>query len=132
MDTPDDRPLVELRAGHARVRVGDQTVPLEFLQAVSLGKDTAPPRRPVEAVADVRCACGAVSGVAAAVEYDFYDDEHFGSIDIWYRSRHTARCAACATPFVIELRFTLCKDQLAGTESLVLDRVHAKGGAIVL
>jgi hypothetical protein len=92
--------------GFAGVRIGGDLVALLPEHPVGVGKEDTPDL----AVALVRCdGCRALTPAVAPVTYKFYDDDHYGRLELWYESRHAGACAACKAPFEIELSYTLTR-----------------------
>jgi hypothetical protein len=120
--------------GIVGVRIGGDLVALLPEHPVSVGKDDTPDL----AVAIVRCAgCGATTPAVAPVTYKFYDDDHYGRLELWYESRHTGACAACASRFEIELSYTLTRSPGSGRSEIGLDQLEqagrrSEGGSLAL
>ena len=78
--------------GCVGVRIGGDLVTLLPEHPVGVGQEDTPDL----AVAVVRCAgCGGTTPAVAPVTYKFYDDDHYGRLELWYESRHAGACAAC-------------------------------------
>jgi len=120
--------------GLVGVRIGGAVVPLLPEQPVGVAEGD----KPEEAFALIRCdACGATGAMAAPIAYKFYDDDHYGRLELWYESRHSGACAACAATFEIELSYTLTKYPATGRVELSLDQLEQaarkiRGGTLVL
>jgi hypothetical protein len=115
------------------VRIGGRTVALVPEAPVAV----APDDTPAEAVAMVRCdTCGTTGAMAAPITYSFYDDDHFGRLELWYGSHHTGSCPACDAGIHIDLGYTLTRYPHSGTCELSLDALRhfarrISGGTLV-
>jgi hypothetical protein len=106
------------------VRIGGDLVTLLPEHPVGVGNDDTPDL----AVAMVRCAgCGATTPAVAPVTYKFYDDDHYGRLELWYESRHAGACAACAGRFEIETSYTLTRYPGSGRAEFSLDQLEKAG-----
>src|SRR6185312_3825106 len=106
------------------VRIGGDLVTLLPEHPVGVGNDDTPDL----AVAMVRCAgCGATTPAVAPVTYKFYDDDHYGRLELWYESRHAGACAACAGRFNIETSYTLTRYPGSSRAEFSLDQLEQAG-----
>lgn len=110
--------------GFVSVRIGGDIVALLPEHPVGVASGDTPDL----SVALVRCAaCGATSPAVAPVTYKYYDDDHYGRLELWYDSRHAGACAACKAPFEIELSYTLTKYPGSGRVEFALDQIEQAG-----
>jgi hypothetical protein len=72
-----------------------------------------------------------VHEVPAPIDGWTHDDDHFGRIEYWYRSRHATNCAGCGTEIEVELSYTVTEWQWPAERcELVLDGVRTSGGEL--
>src|SRR5262245_60014790 len=107
--------------GLVGVRIGGDIVALLPEHAVGVADGDTPDL----SVALIRCGgCGATAPATAPVTYKFYDDDHYGRLELWYESRHVGACAACKTAFEIELSYTVTKYPGTGRVEIALDQLE--------
>lgn len=110
--------------GFVGVRIGGGLRTLLPEHPVGVGKND----QPELAVALVRChGCGALTPTIAPVTYKFYDDDHYGRLELWYESRHAGACASCAARFDIELSYTLTRYPPSDRAEFRLDQLEQAG-----
>jgi hypothetical protein len=114
--------------GSVLARIGATTIALVAAEPAPVPRD----EKPAVALAPVRCdACAAVTVIEAPMAYHFYDDDHFGRLEIWYRSKHAGQCRLCQAPLSLELSYTHTTYPTTRAVELTLDGVQvSRGGTL--
>jgi hypothetical protein len=114
--------------GGVFVRMGARMIAITGARPVRLHTRATP----TMAVAPVRCdGCRTITMLAAKISFHFYDGDHLGRLEVWYRSQHAAPCAHCHAPLELELGYTQTSHAGSSEVELCLDcEKRRSGGAL--